>query len=244
MQKNYHTKRSTFFSQKWKRSCPRARPRSGLVRPRASSSSASCKGLVLPGGSFSFEDWRSEEESGKPPAICFLLCTRRDHPAGRLEKKHSSSRACISDANLGVAGQATGGDAAPRLLRNATPLRTHLPPAPRRGRVLPSRVNKPLPLPVSPHHGHSDAACSVRPREPFTARRTPSPLWPRRRFREGSRRSRLCTDTCGELPSGGNRSPPPELSTLVPIPCHREPRRPWAFSAPPPNSLPDQVREL
>lgn len=109
VQKNYHTKRSTFFSQKWKRSCPRARPRSGLVRPRASSSSASCKGLVLPGGSFSFEDWRSEEESGKPPAICFLLCTRRDHPVGRLEKKHSSSRACISDASLGVAAKLTTG---------------------------------------------------------------------------------------------------------------------------------------
>lgn len=109
MQKNYHTKRSTFFSQKWKRSCPRARPRSGLVRPRASSSSASCKGLVLPGGSFSFEDWRSEEESGKPPAICFLLCTRRDHPAGHLEKKHSSSRACTSDASLAVAAKLTTG---------------------------------------------------------------------------------------------------------------------------------------
>lgn len=56
---------------------------SGLDRPQAAASAVSCKYLILPGGSFSFEDWCLEEQSGKALAICFSLCARQDHPEVR-----------------------------------------------------------------------------------------------------------------------------------------------------------------
>lgn len=71
-----------------------ARLTSGFCLPLVS-----WKYFVLSGGSFSFEDWCLEEESGKPPAIWFSLCSRQDHPEVCLEKYYTSFWACSSDTS-------------------------------------------------------------------------------------------------------------------------------------------------
>lgn len=79
-----------------------ARPTSGFCLP-----SVCWKHLVLPGGSFSFEDWCLEEDSGKPPAICFSLCSGQDHTEICLEKSYNSSWASGSEISSGCAGRLT-----------------------------------------------------------------------------------------------------------------------------------------
>lgn len=72
-------------------SCHGAGPQFGAPWLRASASSVPWKCLILPDGSFCFEDWCLGGQSRKPPAICFSLCTRQDHPEFCWEKYYTSS---------------------------------------------------------------------------------------------------------------------------------------------------------
>lgn len=146
-----HTKKY-LSSPKWKlaqqHSCSGARPPFwALLTSGSCLPSVSWKCLVLPGGSFSFEDWCLEEQSGKPPAICFSLCTRQDHPEVCLEKYYTSSWACGSEISPGFPLKLTAGpgeDSKERTSHNSRPSLCPLPQysAPWPGEFLAIYVNK------------------------------------------------------------------------------------------------------